>query len=292
MNKDILNFSEWENKNMLNESSAYDKAANWLSRNFGGKVAKIDKLLSDIKKEENDYVDEWEDIISDIDALEIERSQTNTDPAERKKIDRIIIRKNNVLDTLTKKHDNTIKELNKKGAELASKNSRLSSYWELELSNLETDITEDMYKKAKSLSDNTTANTLYKKYELAMEKAKRKDEMFRERYGSLVSFKNNRLFADGEYSPEALTKLPNSDFEARIKSWDTTEVRKIIKYLRKERNESYAIMDREKEMLLKRMESNPDKKSEIKERVKEISSKYMEIIRDLRTKITIANRYV
>lgn len=293
MERRVLSMKEWEAGNHINEEGVYDKAVNWLSKNFGGKVAKIDDILYDIRKAENSYADEWEDIISDIDALEVEKTQTNSDPAEIKKLDRIIARKDKVLDALQKKHDSEIKTLKEKGSNLPGKNERLKSYWELELANLELDIAEDMYKKAKDLSSESTAKSLYRKYETAMDQAKKRDKAFRDKYGSLIAFKTNRgKVINDESSLESMSRMTHESFENKVKGWDKIAVKKLVKYLRKERNENYAKMDREKESLSMKIKSNPDKKAEITDKIREITEDYMKLIRDLRTKITIANRYV
>jgi len=293
MKRRVLSIEEWETNNFsLVEGEVYDKAVNWLSKNFGGKVSKVDDILDDIRKSENDYADEWEDIISDIDALEVEKTQTNSDPAERKKLDRVISRKDRVLDALQKKHDGEIKRLKEKGEKLPGKNERLKAYWELELANLEIDIAEDMYRKAKDLSSETTAKSLYRKYESAMDKAKKRDAAFRSKYGSLIAFKTNKgKSSTDESSLESMINMTQESFESRVKTWDKSAIKKLVKYLRKERNESYATMDREKESLSMRIKSNPNKKAELTKIIREISAKYMKIIRDLRTKITVANRY-
>jgi len=293
MNRKVLAFNDWrstKNPDLVEEGAGYDKAINWLSKKFGGKVSKLDDILDDIKKVENEYVDEWEDIISDIDSLEVEKEQTKSDPAERKKIDRILSRKEKVLDALTKKHSSDLKKLKTRGQEMVQKTDRLKAYWDLELSNLESDLAEDMYKKAKSLSSDTTADELYRKYRSSMERAKKKDSAFRSKYGSLISFKYSK--GDSEASMEKLLDMTHESFENRVKSMDSIQLKKLVKYIRKERNEKYAVLDKEKESLMDKIKASPESKEEVSKELKEISMDSMEKIRDLRTKITIANRYV
>lgn len=293
MEKNILKFDSWTKteSNTLEEGTAYDRTVNWLSKNFGGKISKLDDILKDIKKIEKEYLDEWEDIISDIDSLEIEKEQAKSDPAERKKLDRIIVRKNSLLSALTKKHSTELKALKERGENIVEKTDRLKAYWDLELSNMESDLAEDMYKKAKELSTDVASDELYTKYRNAMEKAKKKDTIFRDKYGSLISFK----FDSGSNSEFSFSKLLDMDletFERSIKSMENSAIRKLIRYIKKERNNKYADLDKEKENLEKSLKSSPDKKREIGELIKDISAEHMDIIRDFRTKITIANRYV
>ena len=76
----------------LNESKVLDSIKSWLSRSLGGPIKKLDELIFDYKSKELGYVEEWEDTLTDIDALEI-TSQTAKDVAEDKSAKRMIERK-------------------------------------------------------------------------------------------------------------------------------------------------------------------------------------------------------
>jgi len=285
MERRILEFNQWKN---LNESDS-DSIVNALSRMFGGRVSKIDAILSDIKKAHSEYADEWEDVITDIDALDVEKTQAKSDPAEVKKIDRMVARKKQLLEALNIKKAKDIKNLEEKAQKIYKGNARLKAYWESESSKLSAELAEEMYKRAKELSDDSVSNELYSKYEKALLKSKERDESFREKYGKLISQERQSDSSTFNFSLDPYLKMDQASFEREVKDMDKDQLNPLIKYLRTERNERYAMMDTEREAL-ERKSSSP--KSDIKQRVKELSDRYMKEIRDLRTKITIAKKYV
>jgi hypothetical protein len=79
-----LKFNEWSS---LNEAGIFDKIKNWLSGTFGGSIDSLDKLANEYRSAELEYVEKWEDINVEIDKLDLERSQTKSDPAEIKRIE-------------------------------------------------------------------------------------------------------------------------------------------------------------------------------------------------------------
>lgn len=283
----ILEFSEWKN---LREGSS-EKIVNTLSKFFGGRISKLDSILSSIKKSHSDYSDEWEEVITDIDALEVERTQTKSDPAEIKRIDRMISRKKQLLQALNVKKSKDIRNLEDKAQKIYDKNARLKSYWEVETSKLSAELAEDMYKRAKDLSDDSVSKELYSKYEEALLKSKERDESFRKKYGKLSDEINGRIGKLKNpifnFSLDPYLKMDHSSFESEVKNMENDQINALIKYLRIERNERYAMMDTERESLEKKMPNSPG----IKAKIRDLSGRYMDEIRDLRTKITIAKKY-
>ena len=279
MKNKILNYDSWGD--IQEGNKGFDKIANWMSKNFGGGVSKLDSLISDMRTSENEYVDEWEDITTDIDSLEVEKSQTKSDPAEMKKIERIIERKKGLLSALDKKQEKDLAEFKSKAEDIFGKNIRLKDYWNTEMTRLESEIAEDLYNKAKDLSSKSESDKLYRKYKDSLDRSRDKDSEFRKKYGSFVTARSNSNIS--QFSLDPYINMDLKSFEERVKGMDNSEVSKLIKYIRRERNERYASMDTEKAS----MESAkaPDNK------IKEMTERYMKQIRDLRTKITISKRY-
>ena len=58
----MLTFSEWDKLNSSLDESFKDDVKNWLSRSFGGKVGKIDGIISELVSVEKDFAKEWEKI--------------------------------------------------------------------------------------------------------------------------------------------------------------------------------------------------------------------------------------
>jgi hypothetical protein len=293
----MLNFKQWSTQNnFVNEGKNTDKIFNWLSSNFGGSIAKIDGLLSDVLKIENDYMKEWNDIQTEIDSLQIQRSQIKSDPAEAKKLERMIENNNKLLTALGRKRKSSIDKLNSKVEEVAKGKPRLISYWNLKKSELEADIAEDLYNLAKNLTDKTIGDELYDKYKEAALNAKNKDQSFRDSFGKLeladmVKSKEDSLSvsSDTDFSLDKILSMSASEFTKYAQNMSRADVKKLINFLIKERNEMYVDLDQDKEKI-ESSTSTLDKKEKA-EKIRSLRETRMPIIRDLRSKITIARRY-
>jgi hypothetical protein len=303
-----LNFKDWES---LNEANIFDKLKNFLSGAFGGDISKLDSLGEDYRSAEMDYVDEWESVQEEIDKLELERSQTKADPAEIKKIDRLVQRNNQLLAAQEKAHVKKTDDIFARVKKIISANKRLRIYWERIKSKIDAEITQDMYEKAKKLADSSLSGNLYNKYKDALLKSKQKDEEFREKYGNLMtreiqakprSSKYDDDFDVDSSEPEIQSKtsfsylanLPISEFSKEVKELDRKEAKSLLFYLIKERNEKYVAMDLEKDSLNKFISKVSDKKKArdiAADKTKDIKAKYMGEIRDLRSKITLTRKY-
>jgi hypothetical protein len=308
-----LKFKEWDS---LNEAGIFDKIKNWLSGTFGGSIDSLDKLANEYRSAELEYVEKWEDINVEIDKLDLERSQTKSDPAEIKRIDRLIQRNNELMDAQSRAHEKKTESIFTKVRDVISENKRVRIYWEKLKTKVDADIAEEMYKRAKNLADSSLSGSLYSKYKTALLKAKQKDTDFRNKYGNLMTkdIESGERFKDksgstrstpgpdnsakpgneNDASFEFLAKLPLVEFTNAIKGYVPTQAKKLVSFLLKERNDRYVAMDMERDILNKEVEnsSSPDEARELaSKRIKEIREKYMDEIRDLRSKITIARKY-
>tara|TARA_R110000868_G_scaffold111890_1_gene301759 strand:- start:93 stop:1028 length:936 start_codon:yes stop_codon:yes gene_type:complete len=308
-----LKFKEWDS---LNEAGIFDTIKNWLSGTFGGSIDSLDKLANEYRSAELEYVEKWEDINVEIDKLDLERSQTKSDPAEIKRIDRLIQRNNELMDAQSRAHEKKTESIFTKVRDVISENKRVRIYWEKLKTKVDADIAEEMYKRAKNLADSSLSGSLYSKYKTALLKAKQKDTDFRNKYGNLMTkdIESGERFKDksgsarstpgpdnsakqgneSDASFEFLAKLPLVEFTNAIKEYVPTQAKKLVSFLLKERNDRYVAMDMERDILNKEVEnsSSPDQARELaSKRIKEIREKYMDEIRDLRSKITIARKY-
>jgi hypothetical protein len=297
----LLNFKQWESQNLNEKDSSLEKIMNWLSSNFGGSIAKIDSLLGQINAIETQYSKDWNDIQTDIDALEIQKAQTKNDPAESKKLERMIDRNQKLLSALSRKRKADIDKIDSKVEKVTDGKSRLISYWNLRKAELEADLTEKLYKLAKQLTDDSVAEELYDKYKKAALEAKKKDESFRQKFGKLELVKSasiDKIEGDGEkpmtkanFSMDPIFAMNAPQFTKFVQSLEKGQVSSLIKSLQKERNERYATMDTERDRLEDQAEKKGFSKEDVKRDLKDLRETLMEQIRDLRTKITIARRY-
>jgi len=295
----LLNFKEWESQNLNEKDSSLDKIMNWLSSNFGGTISKIDTLLSDVNSIETQYSKDWNEIQTDIDALEVKKAQTKSDPAEAKKLERMIDRNQKLLTALNKKRKADISKVDDRVEKLVNGKQRLVSYWNLKKSELEADLAEKMYKLAKGLTDDSVAGELYDKYKKAALDAKEKDERFREKFGKLDLAKPSTLKSDAEsraitssnFSMDPIFSMNAPQFTKFVQDLEKSQVGALIKAMQSERNERYATLDTERDRLEAQAKKKGLSDDSVKNSISELRETLMKQIRDLRTKITIARRY-
>ena len=294
----LYNFKQWQNEVALNESKSIDNIMNWLSTNFGGSVSKIDTLLASILSIEEDYMKEWNDIQTEIDSLDVQKAQIKSDPAEAKKLERMISRNQKLLDALSKKRRSAIDAVEKKVEDATKGKQRLISYWNMKKSEAESDVAEKLYKMAKNLTDSSIADELYDKYKDAALMAKKKDEQFRSKFGDLklsspstIEVGDEKITKTGSFSLDPILAMNAVQFTKYAQGLEKNSVKELIRFMMTERNERYATLDTERD----RLEAQADKKgissAEVKASLKDLRETLMEQIRDLRTKITIARRY-
>jgi len=303
-----MKYKDWKS---LNEANFFDKIKNFLSGAFGGSITKLDSLSEEYRNSEMDYVDEWEKTQEEIDKLELERSQIKSDPAEIKKIDRLLIRNNQFIKAQAKAHEKKTEQIFDKVRKIITDNKRLRTYWEKIKSDVDAEVSEDMYKKAKDMADDSLADSLYTKYKNAVLNAKKKDEEFREKYGNLMTKEiqystkkiakdpddSDFLASDIEHSGSSFSNLIDlsiSDFANIVKNLPSKQAKSLLSYLTKQRNEKYVALDLERDNLNRYVEksTNKDKARDVaSEKIKDLRSKYMGEIRDLRSKITVVKKY-
>jgi hypothetical protein len=229
----LYNFKQWQNEVALNESKSIDNIMNWLSTNFGGSVSKIDALLAGILSIEEDYMKEWNDIQTEIDSLEVQKAQIKSDPAEAKKLERMISRNQKLLDALSKKRRSAIDAVEKKVEDATKGKQRLISYWNMKKSEAESDVAEKLYKMAKNLTDSSIADELYDKYKDAALMAKKKDDQFRSKFGDLKLSSPSTI----ETGDEKITKTLIGKFIQSIRNLlrdlykETDRISRLIKDL-------------------------------------------------------------
>ena len=287
----ILKFEQW---NQLNEASVLTSIKNWLSGNFGGAVEKLDSLILAIKKAETGYIQEWEDVVSEIDQLEI-KLQGDVDAAQEKSTLRMIERKKQILSAIKKKKEKELENIFRKVEVITKGNNRLSDYWGKEKAQADADIAKRMYDIAKSLGDDEMASDLYDKYKKFLDKSTRLESVLSKKYkGKLgkLSDKEEEL-EKSETSLSKLSKKPLGEFSDSVKDLDPKEARELMKICTEERNRLYVDMDLEVSRIEEEIKKKKDRDFEIEaeRNIKKIKETYLGKIREFRSKITLAKRY-
>lgn len=287
----ILKFEQW---NQLNEASVLTSIKNWLSGNFGGAVEKLDSLVLAIKKAETGYIQEWEDVVSEIDQLEI-KLQGDIDAAQEKSTLRMVERKKQILSAIKKKKEKELENIFRKVDAITKGNKRLSDYWEKEKAQADSDIAKRMYDIAKSLGDDEMASDLYDKYKKFLDKSTRLESVLSKKYkGKLGKLSDKEEEMErSEGSLFDLSKKPLGEFSDSVKDLDPKEAKELMKICTDERNRLYVDMDLEISKIEEEIKKRKDRDFEIEaeRNIKKIKEKYLERIRGFRSKITLAKRY-
>jgi len=293
----LYKFKQWEQQ-VLNEANSLTDIFGWLSSNFGGSVSKIDAILSEILEIEEDYLKEWNEIQTEIDSLEVQKAQIKSDPAEAKKLERMIDRNQKLINSLTRKKNAKIGEVEKRLEDVTKGKQKLISYWNLKKSEAEAEVAEKLYKLAKNLTDSSVADELYDKYKDAALLAKKKDEQFREKFGSLklsepstIETGEEKRSSVQQFSLDPILAMNAVQFTKYVQGLEKSAVRDLIKFMMTERNERYATLDTEKDRLEDQAKKKGLGSDDVKKSLKDLRETLMEQIGDLRTKITIARRY-
>lgn len=292
----ILDFNKWEE---LNEASIFSKISDWFQTKFGRSYGKLNNLLDEYRELENKFVDEWQEVIVEIDKLELKREQTQSDPAEQKTIQRYITRNKELMDSMEKSHEKSIDYLMKKVKTVISDEQKLRNFWELNKSKIDAEIAEEMYKKSKDLADTRYSDSLYKKYRNAVDIAKRKDTEFKEKYGDII--KRSPVFPADDISTKKVdiqepaldlySTMSLADFTKLVQGLTSKEAKNLASSMIKQRNELYVKLEMEREIINRQIDSKEISRDEAAKKIKSLREMYMDKIRDLRSKITVARQY-
>jgi len=301
----VYNFRQWDKFTSLNEANALEKIFGWFGSIFGGTISKIDSYLEDIIQLEEDYAKEWDEIATEIDSLEVQKAQISNDPAESRKLDRMIDRNEKLIQSALRKKNSSISDVEDKVRKLTEKDSKLISYWNMRKTQAERDVAERLYDISKKLTNTDLGEELYDKYKRAALSAKQKDEDFRKKYGDMklppsenfkssTSMKSPKIYGPSKISKSTLTRILGDsgiEFEKYASNLSVENAKDLIRELTRVKNEMCALRDLD----IERFENDAKRKgmsdTQIRKEIKAIKDYHTNKIGDVRTKITIARRY-
>ena len=301
----LYNFKQWDHYNSLNEGKSMKDILNWFGSFFGGSLSKIDSYLEDIVQIEEDYTKEWDKVVTEIDSLQVQKAQISNDPAESRKLDRMIERNERLLNSMLSKKNSSVMELEEKVKKIVDKDSKLVSYWNLKKTEAEKEIAERLYDVAKKLTDPDLGEELYDKYKQAALIAKQKDEDFRKKYGdmklpssSLVSSsttkKSPKYYGQSKLSKDSLNKIMSysgSEFEKYAEELSKEDAKDLIRELTRVKNEMCALRDLDLEKFEDEAKRKGMSEAQMRKEIRDLRNYHTNKIGDLRTKITLARRY-
>lgn len=301
----IYNFRQWDLHNSLNEGKSMKDILNWFGNFFGGSVSKINSYLEDIVQIEEDYIKEWDKIVTEIDSLQVQRAQITNDPAESRKLDRMIDRNEKLLQSVLNKKNSSISDIEEKVRKITEKDSKLVSYWNLKKSGAEKEIAERLYDVAKKLTNPDLGEELYDKYKQAALAAREKDEDFRKKYGDMKlpdseivrsssSAKLLKNYEPSKISKSSFNKIlgySGTEFEKYAQNLSKEDAKDLIIELTRIKNEMCAVRDLDAERLEAEAAKTGMSDAQLRKEIRELKERHTKKIGDVRTKITIARRY-
>lgn len=172
----ILDWKDYVESHRIDEG-IMSNVKNWLSRNFGGSVSKIDSLLNSWKSNEWDYVKQNDKAEMEIHQLDLERASMRKDPALYKANEASVRELKKKISALANFRDKNSSLLETKIKKLVKNNDRLLDYYEMKKAKIEAELAKDLldnYKWDKSKEDE-----IYGRYSEALERVKEKEKEFK-----------------------------------------------------------------------------------------------------------------
>lgn len=222
----MLNFSEWDKQyNSIDEADG--SVINWLSRTFGGKIKKIDSILSDLTFLEREYASQWEKDQTLIYNLKGQIGTGELSEIEeedfRKKIKDSKVR----VAASYREKIQMIRALNDQAMNIVDKNSRIQKYWELKKSESEVEVMKNLYEISKKLPDKNLEDKLYSDYRKSYDDLKKKEKGLENISMEVEKEDEKKSEGDGPEFTNAnlLIKMSLSEFKSEIKNYDPSKIR-------------------------------------------------------------------
>lgn len=233
----MLKFEEWDKLYYSVDESIKDDVKNWFSRNFGGKIGKIDSIISELVSIEEQFAKKWEDIQSQITELREDLKSTD-EIAERVEIKKSISEKTAEISAMERGKIQKIRDLNIQVLELSKGNQRISKYWNLKKAEAETEVFKNLYEISKGLKNQELEDELYKKYldsnEALMKKEKEMDELIPDEDEDIESGDSK----DSEMSVQIrdLLSLSLPKFIEQVRKYTPNQVKRVHRELTDQKN--------------------------------------------------------
>jgi len=273
----MLNFSEWDKKYYSIDESAEENVLNWLSRNFGGKIKKIDSILADLTFLEKEYAVQWEKDQSLIYTLKDQIETGEISPAEEKDFRNKIKEAKERISTASRRKIQKIRSFNEQAMKLVEGNPRAHKYWDVKKAEAEVEVIQNLYEISKKLPDKNLEDSLYSDYKKAYDSLKQKEKGI-EKISDDIEKKEEKKPESGTSETSdilALIKMSLSEFKSEIKGYSPAQLKSVHRALIDRKN--LALNDLR---TLRRTKSKEMDQATSKEKSK-IMSKYNPKIYDL-----------
>jgi hypothetical protein len=236
-----LKFSQWESKYYSVEESIETDVYNWLSKNFGGRISKIDGLISDLVREEKNYAKEWESTQHEISSMKDQIKSGEISSEEDEDFRTKIRQKEEQMKVLNRKRIQKIRSLSDEAETIVEGNPRLSKYWNVKKAEAELAIAENLYRISKSLPDQKIEDQFYKSYKEAQERLtlKRKGiESISKEIKEKPVQKKEKITKKLDVDLDDIIYMNIYDFKNEISDYTPYQIKELKKELVNKKNEA------------------------------------------------------
>ena len=281
------------------DESIGDDIKNWFSKNFGGRVSKVDSIISDLISIEKKFVSEWESIQIEIGELREKLDSEDLESSERDLIKGKIKKSLEKIESMERSKTQKIREFNLAVLDLTKGNQRITKYWNLKKAEAEVEISKDLYEISKNLSDPKMEDELYKKHIEALENFRKKEREMDE----FVSDKeidqeedespddDSEIGGEIDIKTKDLISMGTPKFLNTIKRFTSKDIKRVHRELTTQKNlilNDLRALRREKSLEMDKASKKSDKERIMKKynsRIYELG----EIVDGIREKISYIN---
>lgn len=183
----MLKFSDWDKKYYSIDESLGEDFYNWLSKNFGGKIGKIEGILSDLVYGEKEYAKEWEKVQREISSMEDQIDTGEISAEEEKSFRKEIRKKKAELEIADRRRVQKVRTLNDQAKKIIDGNPRVNKYWEIKKAEAELSVIENLYNISKTLPSRRIEDSFYREYTEAQDRLTRKRRGIEDLEGKIKS---------------------------------------------------------------------------------------------------------
>ena len=225
------------NDTQLNEG-VLDNVRNFLSKAFGGKVAKLDQLINKFEQNESDYWIKWADATVAKNKAEAERYEGGYDTS-RQKYDDLIERSEKLLREIEDEKTAVNDSLTRQANLIIKDNARLRAYFDMKKAKSDERVAHANYQQMKKEADSKSIEEMYKEYLKKNNEFKKFEDDFNTKFTSLAgpidsSSSSSSIIKKLGLSNNEEVSMSLEDYKAIIDEKDKNDIDGIYKVLERD----------------------------------------------------------
>ncbi len=236
-----------------------ESVRNFLSKTLGGRVAKLDRLITKFERNESDYWDKWSAATIDKNEAEAKRYNAGYD-SNRQELDDLIERLDKLLREVEEEKSSVNDSLMRQANLIIKENARLRAYFDMNKAKADERVAHDNYERMKTEADKETIADMYTKYKKKSSEFKRFETAFRTNFeddmgvdseetrtipNEVDSVNNNVIRKIGASDIEEIS-MSMEEFKAMIDGKNRNEldgiykvIERNVKMMREKRDDEY-----------------------------------------------------